>query len=267
MATRVPVGPLTRVSGLISGLVYPGASQAVELEQVKRTLWPGEEIVWQETTRGERVALIVRPPSSRESWIVFFYGNAMTVVETWDIRQWLSTAGHGVVCVEYAGFGISFGSPSEYGCYRSADAAITYLRQQASASLDRIMLVGWSLGSAVAIDLASRRDTRAQVLLSPMTSLVATALDLAHLGRHAPFTSLGPFAALQKARSVVCPTLIVSGSEDVLTRPWMATELAQAMGGRVRQLCLPDIGHNDLLSSGDRLWDAVADFLKSPEGM
>ena len=245
----------------ISRLIYPGASRSITAGQVKSTLRPEEELIWQETARSERVGLIVRPPSSGQSWIVFFYGNGMTVRGTAHIRQRLTNAGYGVVCVEYAGYGVSSGSPSEHGCYRSADAAIAYLQQEASATLDQVTLMGWSLGSAVAMDLASRREVRGQILLSPLTSLFAAALDLAYLGQTA--FSAGPFNALSRAKSVDCPTLIVSGSNDRLTRPWMANELTKAMGGRARQVNLSGIGHNDMLGSGARLWDAVTDFLKS----
>jgi uncharacterized protein len=130
----------------------------------------------------------------------------MTVADTGRFRRWLGSAGYGVACVEYAGFGISSGSPSEHGCYRSADAAIAYLQQQAATILDQVALIGWSLGSAVAIDLASRRDVRAQVLLSPLTSLSATALDLVHLGKIK--CTIGPFDALSRAGRIDCPTLI-----------------------------------------------------------
>jgi pimeloyl-ACP methyl ester carboxylesterase len=134
------------MNGLISRLIYPGASRSVDVGQVERTLEPGEELVWQETTRDERIGLIIRPPAEKQRWIVFFYGNGMTVAGTWAVRQWLGSAGYGVACVEYAGFGVSSGSPSEYGCYRSADAAITYLQRKASITLDQITLIGWSLG-------------------------------------------------------------------------------------------------------------------------
>lgn len=150
----------------ISRLIYPGASRSVDVGQVERTLQPGEELVWQETTCGERIGLIIRPPAGNQRWIVFFYGNDMTVAGTSPVRRWLGSIGYGVACVEYAGYGVSSGSPSEYGCYRSADAAITYLQRQASISLDQVTLIGWSLGSAVAIDLASCRDVSAQILLS-----------------------------------------------------------------------------------------------------
>jgi pimeloyl-ACP methyl ester carboxylesterase len=135
------------VKSPISRLIYPGASRSIDVEQVKSTLWPGEELVWQNTIRNERIGLIVRPPSGAPRWIVFFYGNGMTVMGTWHIRQRLGSSGYGVVCVEYAGYGISSGSPSEHGCYRAADAAITYLQQEASAVLDQVTLIGWSLVS------------------------------------------------------------------------------------------------------------------------
>jgi len=251
------------MNSLISRMIYLGASRSIDVERVKQTLRPGDELAWQATTRDERIGLILRPPSSKQGWIVFFYGNGMTVVQTWDIRRRLGSTGYGVACVEYAGYGVSSGTPSEHGCYRSADAAITYLQRQASATLDQVTLIGWSLGSAVAMDLASRCDVRAQVLLSPMTSLLATALDLARLGKAAP--TRGPFDAISRARSIDCPTLIVSGSKDALTRPWMANKLTKAMGSHARLVSLPGVGHNNLLSSGDRLWNSVNDFLISPE--
>ena len=134
---------------------------------------------------------------------MLLYGNGMTVAGTRPVRQWLEGTGYGIACVEYAGCGISSGSPSEYGCYRSADAAITYLQRQASIALDQVTLIGWSLGSAVAIGQASRRDVRAQVLLSPLTSLLAGAIDLTRIGKTS--FAIGPFDALSRARSVDCP--------------------------------------------------------------
>lgn len=234
-----------------------------DVGRVERTLQPGEEFVWQETTRGERIGLIIRRPTSKQRWIVFFYGIGMTVAGTGPVRRWLGSAGYGVACVEYVGFGVSSGSPSEGGCYRSADAAITYLQRQASITLDQIALIGWSIGSAVAIDLASRRDVSAQVLLSPWTSLLACGIDLARLGKVS--FAAGPFDALSRARSVDCTTLIVSGSEDALTRPWMANELTKAMGDNARLVTLPGVGHNNMLGAGGRLWSVVEDFLNPPD--
>lgn len=247
------------MKGLSSRVIYPGASRTVGIGQVERTLRPGEKLVWQESAGGERIGLIIRPPAGRRRWIVFFYGNGMTVAGTWPVRQWLGGSGYGIACVEYAGYGVSSGSPSERGCYRSADAAIAYLQRQESVTPDQVTVIGWSLGSAVAVDLASRRAVKAQVLLSPLTSLLGCAIDLARIGKTS--FGVGPFDSLSKAGRVGCPTLVVSGSEDALTRPWMADELTRAMGSHARLVSLAGVGHNDLLGSGEKLWNVVQDFL------
>jgi uncharacterized protein len=238
-----------------------GSGAGERIGRLERTLQPGEQLVWQETTLGERIGLVVRPPVGRQRWIVFFYGIGMTAVGTWPVRRWLGSSGFGVACIEYAGFGVSSGTPSEHGCYRSADAALAYLQRRSAVPPTEIIVMGWSLGSAVAVDLASRLDVRAQVLLSPMTSLLACAADLARLGKLA--WPAGPFDALSRARHIRCPTLVISGSEDALTRPWMATELTKAMGSHARLVDLRGVGHNDMLASGERLWSPVTDFLNS----
>ena len=64
------------MNSLISRLIYPGASRPVDVGQVERTLQPGEKLVWQATTRDERIGLIIRPPAGKQRWIVFFAGTA-----------------------------------------------------------------------------------------------------------------------------------------------------------------------------------------------
>ena len=247
----------------VSMVIYPGASRSVDVGQVERTLGPGEELVWEQTPRGERIGLIIRRPAAgHRHWIVFFYGNGMVVAWTGPVRRRLAEAGFGVVCVEYAGYGVSSGSTSEYGCYRSADAAMAYLRR-ASVTPDQVTLIGWSLGSAVAVDLASRVGVSRLVLLSPMTSLLACAIDLTRIGKTT--FPVGPFDARSRAKNVDCPTLLVSGSRDALTRPWMARELTRAIGDNAMLVSLPGVGHNDMLHSGEELWRVVTDFLNSPD--
>jgi uncharacterized protein len=252
------------MKGPLSRAIYPGATRKLDDDRLRRSLRPGEQLRWRETIRQERVGLIIAPPATGRDWVVFLYGNGMTLFGTWPVRDRLRAAGYGVVCVDYPGYGVSSGSPSEHGCYRAADTALGYLREDASIAAADVTLIGWSLGSAVATDLASRVGVRALVLLSPLSSLLGATLDLLRVGRTT--LPLGPFNALAKASRVRCPTLIVSGANDRLTRPWMATELATALGGRVRRVDLPGVGHNDLLRSGERLWTPVIDFLRDPVG-
>jgi pimeloyl-ACP methyl ester carboxylesterase len=45
----------------------------------------------------------------------------------------------------------------------------------------------------------------------------------------------------------------------------MAGELTKAMGSHARLVSLPGVSHNNMLSSGERLWNVVKDFLNSSE--
>src|SRR6266849_5990390 len=71
--------------------------------------------------------------------------------------------------LDYRGYGKSGGSPNEHGLYADADAAYQYLLDR-SYSARQIILQGVSLGTAVAVDLASRKDCAGIVLEAAFTS-------------------------------------------------------------------------------------------------
>jgi hypothetical protein len=142
-----------------------------DVEQVERTLHPGEELVRQETARGERIGLIIRPPAGKQQWIVFF-------MESADRRRGLACSTVARQCRILSGGGY----------YIPATVGID--------TLDQVTLIGWSLGSTGAIDVSRHRDVRAQILLSPMTSLLACAIDLTRIGETS--IAIGPFGALSR---------------------------------------------------------------------
>jgi fermentation-respiration switch protein FrsA (DUF1100 family) len=84
-----------------------------------------------------------------------------------DLQTWLKTS---VLIFDYPGFGKSEGKPTEQGCYAAADAAYDWLVSQQRIPPGLIMLYGGSLGGGVAVELASRRDHRALVLINTFTS-------------------------------------------------------------------------------------------------
>ena len=70
--------------------------------------------------------------------------------------QQLADIGYGVLAFDYRGFGRSGGVPSEAGLYENAAAAYTYLTTVRQVPPSRVILAGRSLGSAVAVELASK---------------------------------------------------------------------------------------------------------------
>ena len=105
-------------------------------------------------------------------WMLVLHGNAGNI--STDGRpehyQRLRALGLNLVAFDYRGYGESEGAPTETGLYRDADAAYAYLRDSLHVPPNRIVIFGHSLGSAVAVDLASRVPARGLVVEGAFTS-------------------------------------------------------------------------------------------------
>lgn len=111
--------------------------------------------------------------------ILFSHGNAGNLSNhAWIIPEMRSRFRCNVLIYDYPGFGKSTGSPSESGCYAAANAAYTWLRDVQHIPPDRIILMGQSLGCAMACELATKVEHRGLVLLSPFLSIRAIGQEL-----------------------------------------------------------------------------------------
>jgi uncharacterized protein len=245
-------------------LVFPGAATqgravlppSADYELIPLKAADGTSIVAEfggALTRGGKPA----PDPSHAPTVIFFYGNgacaAYMADEFWRLRQ----MGVNVVMPDYPGYGMSGGKPSEAGFYAAADAAYDYVARRPGIDRDRIVAVGWSMGAAVAIDLAARRRVAALETISAFTSVPAVA--------HAAFPWLpvrlilrSRFDNLAKIPTITCPIFIAHGSEDNIVPPPMAGQLAAAAKGGVRPYMVAGAGHNDVCETGgDALWEAM----------
>jgi hypothetical protein len=195
--------------------------------------------------------------ASHAPTVIFFYGNgacaASMAVEFWRFRQ----MGVNIIMPDYPGYGMSGGRPSEKGFYAAADAVYDYVAQRPGIDRDRIAVVGWSMGGAVAIDLACRRKVVALETISAFTSLPAVAHTVA------PWLPVkwilrSRFDNLAKIHSITCPILVAHGTLDQIVPPAMAAQLAAAAQGGVRALMIEGAGHNDVFDvGGGPLWAAM----------
>ena len=102
--------------------------------------------------------------------MIYFYGNAMCLsYATADLDRF-RRLGLNVLIPDYVGYGMSGGSPSEKGCQATADAAYDYLVSTRTVDPRQIIAAGWSLGGAVAIDLASRHAVGGLIAFCTFTS-------------------------------------------------------------------------------------------------
>src|SRR6185436_11545949 len=86
-----------------------------------------------------------------------------------DHMRAIAAAGSALLILDYRGYGKSEGKPSESGLYADADAAYQWVIDKGYAA-KQIVIHGESLGSAVAVDLASRKPCAGVVLEAPFNS-------------------------------------------------------------------------------------------------
>ena len=96
--------------------------------------------------------------------VLLLHGNAGNLTHRVENIGFLQQLPANVLALDYRGFGRSQGRPAEEGVYRDAEAAYDYLVRERNVRPEQIVALGQSLGTAVAVDLASKRPVGALVL-------------------------------------------------------------------------------------------------------
>lgn len=176
--------------------------------------------------------------------LLYFHGNGVTIGDQIDVFKRWQSAGFGVLAVEYRGYADSPGLASEANLYADALSAYQFLQAQ-GVPTDRIVAVGWSLGSTVAAQLASTQKLAAAVLLAPFSSMSEMA-SLRFPGL--PFDRILTYRLDTRAyvANLACPLLLVHGTDD-RTVPYAMTEALYRAATAPRQLMrLEGAGHADV---------------------
>lgn len=116
--------------------------------------------------------------------------------------------------MEYPGYGLYKGLPSEEQVQVDAEAIYEYVTTKINIHPRNIILFGRSIGSGPATWLASRKNIGALVLMSAFTSIRAVVQHL--VGKWAQYFIKERFNNLEHISNVTCPTFIVHGLKDKL---------------------------------------------------
>ncbi len=193
---------------------------------------------------GGDVLVSTRPLAGAQA-VLYFGGNAEDVsVSLPDLAQ--AFPAHALYLMHYRGYGGSFGTPSEAALF--ADALALFDRLQAQHG--QITVVGRSLGSGVAVHLASLRPVARLVLVTPYDSIEGIA---AQQFPWAPVRWLlqDKFDSGTYAAQVKAPTLLVAAEHDeVIPRASTEQLLKRFAPGMARLAVVPGTGHNTIQESG-----------------
>ena len=183
--------------------------------------------------------------------IVFAHGNGERAEHWTAAFERLQDEGFGVLIVEYPGYGIAEGSPSQMSITSAVVAGFDWLRARSDVDGGRIVGYGRSLGGGAVAQLAARRPLAALILESSFTSVRSFARSYLAPG----FLVRDPFDTLEVLSKYRGPLLVFHGAHDDIAPPAHGRALAAAVPGStfVEMPC----GHNDC----ERPWTEILRFL------
>lgn len=167
----------------IAAIVYAAIAGIVYFKQRSFLYFPSQEIrksapgfqtVKFRTNDGLTLAAGYHAAQVGRPTLLAFHGNAADWQSMAHSLRPLIDRGYGVLSVEYRGYQGNPGNPSEVGIYEDGRAALRWLGSN-GVPPGQVVAVGNSLGSGVAVQLATETPMRALVLVSPMSSMVRLA--------------------------------------------------------------------------------------------
>jgi uncharacterized protein len=190
---------------------------------------------------------------------LFCHGNAGNVTHRADAMRALNQIGVSVLVFDYRGYGRSAGSPNEPGILADARAARGWLAKRTGLAERDIILIGESLGGAVAVDLAASDGARALVLENTFGCLADVA---AH---HYPifpvrFLMRTKLDSTARIKNYHGPLLQCHGDADTIVPIAFARCLFEAANEPKQFITLPGHDHNDPLPP--RYYAALQAMLK-----
>ena len=232
------------------------------------------EDVWLEAEDGVKLHGWLLPGADSESVgdsaadapvVLFLHGNAGNVSYFLEKAAGLVRRGLTVFMPDYRGYGRSGGSPSEQGLFRDARAAYDWLLSRSGGNPERLVVWGYSLGGAAAVDLAAGRPARALILESTFTSVPDLAATLMPFVLR--FLAPSVYLSESKLNRFHLPLLVVHGDADELVPVEMGRRLYEVYTGPKRIFIVPGAGHTDVeLVGGSEYYQVLDDFIRRPQG-
>lgn len=156
--------------------------------------------------------------------ILYCHGNGGNLDAYWPRIKLLAYTGglhrFGVIAMDYRGYGLSAGKPSEAGLYADVDACMQWLKDRGLTS-DRLVIYGYSMGSAPATELTAHpRSLEPHWLIheSPFASAAVMVQDAASLNMPGSFYTNLQINNADEIELVQHPFLLFHGEEDDFLR-------------------------------------------------
>ena len=200
-------------------------------------------------------------PGQRFPLVIVFGGVRRET--SWMIDRGDKPQRWGWLFMNYRGYGLSGGEPSERVLLEDAKLIYDYAAARPDVDPSNIVPLGRSLGTYFAVALAKTRPVRGAILATPFDSFAALGAE------RYPWLPVGlllngRYDAAAVAPAIKAPALFVLAEHDDITPMENGAALARAWGGSQRTVTLTGARHYGI-ERRTEFWNAVGEFLREIE--
>lgn len=200
------------------------------------------------------------PAKADRPTIVFFHGNGQAYQYWVDKLASYRQKGYGVLFTDYRGYGGQPGKPTEQGIYADARSFITALEEQKNIKPQNMIFYGESLGTGVAVQMATETAPMAVIL----ENAYSATSDVAK-GRYKIFPvellMKDQYRSIDKIGALSMPKLLVHGQKDQVIPIRYGRRLYEAAAEPKEFKVIANAGHNNVYDHGAGLH--ILSFLSS----
>lgn len=200
------------------------------------------------------------PKDDARGTLLFLHGNAGNISHRLESLRLFHDMGLSVFIIDYRGYGLSEGSPSEEGTYRDAEAAWNYLTGERGIPAGEIAVFGRSLGGSVAAWLATQYTPAVLIIESTFSSAV-------DMGKHIyPFLPIKlitriKYPTIERMPDIHCPLLVIHSREDEIVPFQQGRHIYNAANEPRSFLEIRGDHNQGFLQSGMTYVKGIRDFL------
>jgi hypothetical protein len=219
------------------------------------------EEVWLDVEPGVRLHGWFVPRAQPKGVALVLHGNAGSIASRIDWLRMFHELGYAAFVIDYRGYGRSTGSPTEQGTYADAQAAWDYLVRTRGWQPGNIVVLGESLGGAIAASLVARTAPRALILQSAFTSVPDVAAVVYPIF---PVRWISRFKYPTRAylREISAPVFVAHSRGDEII-PFSHGQALYEQAREPKRFLELSGGHNDGFIFVRREWiEALAAFLE-----
>ena len=261
---------------LVLASVYGAICLVVYLNQAKLIFFPDPTVLftpnnaglefqehWIETSDGERLHAWWLPAVQEDApSILFFHGNAGNISHRMDSLKLFHELGLSTLIIDYRGYGLSSGRPSEAGTYQDAQAAYDYLQKHLGIPAQRMIIFGRSLGGAVASWLASHNACAGTILESSFLSIPAMGQEI-YPWLPIQWLSRIDYDNAARMPKLKCPVLVIHSRDDELI-PFRHGQQLHELGSDPKYFLELTGSHNSgFIVSEERYREGLGTFLRA----